>query len=134
MMSHIPFGYTIQNGMAVINEEEAVKFEKLFETYFSRLSLSGAAQKAGINATIHFLQVLADKRYVRDKFIRQLSPGHIQRASLNPPSHFNRSAVFVNIEEMEEIINFKFHVQCQIIYTMIDFSRQSMLIVLLRAR
>jgi hypothetical protein len=33
MMSHIPFGYTIQNGRAVVNEEEAVKIEKLFECF-----------------------------------------------------------------------------------------------------
>jgi hypothetical protein len=40
MMSHIPFGYTIQNGRAVVNEEEAVKIKKLFEAYLSGLSLS----------------------------------------------------------------------------------------------
>jgi len=44
MMSHIPFGYTIQNSRAVVNEEEAVKIEKLFEVYHSGLSLSEAAQ------------------------------------------------------------------------------------------
>jgi DNA invertase Pin-like site-specific DNA recombinase len=48
IMSHIPFGYTIQNGRAVVNEEEAVKIKKLFEVYLSGLSLSEAAQKAGI--------------------------------------------------------------------------------------
>jgi hypothetical protein len=48
IMSHIPFGYTIQNGRAVVNEEEAVMIEKLFEAYLSGLSLTEAAQKAGI--------------------------------------------------------------------------------------
>jgi hypothetical protein len=33
-MSHIPFGYTIQNGRAVVNEEEAVKIKKLFRFIF----------------------------------------------------------------------------------------------------
>jgi hypothetical protein len=69
IMSHIPFGYTIQNGRAVVNEEEAVKIKKLFEVYLSGLSLSEAAQKAGIkryHASV--ARMLADKRYVEDKF------------------------------------------------------------------
>jgi len=69
MMSHIPFGYTIQNGRAVINEEEAVKIEKLFEAYLSGLSLTDAAQKAGIKRYhTSVARMLADKRYVEDKF------------------------------------------------------------------
>ena len=69
MMSHIPFGYTIQNGRAVINEEEAVKIEKLFEAYLSGLSLTEAAQKAGIKRYhTSIARMLADKRYVEDKF------------------------------------------------------------------
>jgi hypothetical protein len=69
MMSHIPFGYTIQNGRALINEEEAVKIEKLFEAYLSGLSLSEAAQKAGIKRYhTSVARMLSDKRYVEDKF------------------------------------------------------------------
>lgn len=69
MMSHIPFGYIIQNGRAVINEEEAVKIEKLFEAYLSGLSLSEAAQKAGIKRYhTSVARMLSDKRYVEDKF------------------------------------------------------------------
>jgi len=69
MMSHIPFGYIIQNGKAVVNQEEAVKIKKLFEAYLSGLSLSEAAQKAGIkryHASV--ARMLTDKRYVEDKF------------------------------------------------------------------
>ena len=69
MMSHIPFGYTIQNGRAVINEEEAVKIEELFEAYLSGLSLTEAAQKAGIKRYhTSIARMLTDKRYVEDKF------------------------------------------------------------------
>jgi hypothetical protein len=69
MMSHIPFGYTIQNGRAVINEEEAVKIEKIFEAYLSGLSLTEAAQKAGIKRYhTSVARMLSDKRYVEDKF------------------------------------------------------------------
>ena len=48
MMSHIHFGYTIQNGRAFVNEEEAVKIEKQFEAYNYGHSFTEAAQKAGI--------------------------------------------------------------------------------------
>jgi hypothetical protein len=56
MMSHIPFGYAIQNGRAVVNEEEAVKIKKLFEAYLSGLSLTEAAKKRVLSATTHLLQ------------------------------------------------------------------------------
>jgi hypothetical protein len=69
MMSHIPFGYTIQNGRAVINEEEAVKIKKLFKVYLSGLSLSEAAKNAGIKRChTSIARMLSDKRYVEDKF------------------------------------------------------------------
>lgn len=69
MMSHIPFGYTIQNGRAVVNEEQAVKIKKLFEAYLSGLSLAEAAQKAGIKRYhTSIARMLTDKRYVEDKF------------------------------------------------------------------
>lgn len=69
MMSHIPFGYTIQNGRAVINEEEAVKIKKLFKVYLSGLSLTEAAKNAGIKRChTSIARMLTDKRYVEDKF------------------------------------------------------------------
>ena len=69
MMSHIPFGYAIKNGRAVVNEEEAVKIKKLFEAYLSGLSLAEAAQKAGIKRYhTSIARMLTDKRYVEDKF------------------------------------------------------------------
>ena len=69
MMSHIPFGYSIQNGRAVVNEKEAVKIKELFEAYLSGLSLSEAAKKAGINPYhTSIAKMLSDKRYVDDKF------------------------------------------------------------------
>ncbi len=69
MMSHIPFGYTIQNGRAVVNEKEAIKIKELFEAYLSGLSLTEAAKKAGIKRYhTSITRMLADKRYVEDKF------------------------------------------------------------------
>ena len=69
MMSHIPFGYTIQNGKAVVNEKEAVKIKELFGAYLSGLSLTEAAKNAGIKRChTSIARMLTDKRYVEDKF------------------------------------------------------------------
>ena len=47
-MGHTPFGYRIENGIAVIDEDAAGKLRKLYENYLSGLSLKDAASKAGI--------------------------------------------------------------------------------------
>jgi len=39
-MSHIPFGYKIEDGAAVICDEDAEKVKKLFKNYLLGLSLS----------------------------------------------------------------------------------------------
>lgn len=47
-MSHTPFGYQIENGKAVIDNEAAEKIKILFHSYLSGDSLTSAANKAGI--------------------------------------------------------------------------------------
>lgn len=48
MAAHIPYGYQIINGKAIINEEEAVKLNILFETCASGSSILSGIQKSGI--------------------------------------------------------------------------------------
>ena len=48
-MSHIPFGYKIEDGAAVICDEDAEKVKKLFKNYLLGLSLSQAAKESGLN-------------------------------------------------------------------------------------
>lgn len=45
---HTPYGYRIENGVAVIHEEEAAQIRKMYEGYLSGLSLISSAAKAGI--------------------------------------------------------------------------------------
>ena len=47
-MRHIPYGYKIENGMAVIDEEEAAMVRKFFDYYISGLALMAAAKKMGL--------------------------------------------------------------------------------------
>jgi hypothetical protein len=112
MMSHIPFGYTIQNGRAVVNEEEAVKIEKLFEAYLSGLSLTEAAKNAGIKRChTSIARMLTDKRYVEDKFY----PPIISRDTFEEVQLERRrraealGRIYEHKGNEKKCLNFKFH-------------------------
>ena len=112
MMSHIPFGYTIQNGRAVINEEEAVKIKKLFKVYLSGLSLSEAAKNAGIKRChTSIARMLSDKRYVEDKFY----PPIISRDTFEEVQLERRrraealGRIYEHKGNEKKCLNFKFH-------------------------
>lgn len=68
-MSHIPFGYRIENGKAVIDKEAAEQIKTLFQSYLSGDSLATAAKKAGIKA-FHsgIARILQNARYLGDEF------------------------------------------------------------------
>lgn len=68
-MPHIPYGYKIVEGKAVVDQMEASKLKELFNAYLSGLSLMDAAEKAGIkryHATI--ARMLTNKRYLGDEY------------------------------------------------------------------
>lgn len=47
-MGHTPYGYRIENGKAVVNEEQAAQIRKLYEGYLSGMALMEAAKVAGL--------------------------------------------------------------------------------------
>jgi hypothetical protein len=47
-MSHIPYGYRIENGKAVIDVEKAEQVRKLYKGYLSGLAYMPAAEAAGL--------------------------------------------------------------------------------------
>ena len=47
-MRVIPYGYRIENGMAVIDEEQAAVVRKFFSGYISGLALMNAAENVGL--------------------------------------------------------------------------------------
>ena len=72
-MSHIPFGYRIENGKAVIDEVTAEQVRNLFRNYLSGMTLVSAASEAGIetyHATVS--KMLANRRYLGDDFYPQI--------------------------------------------------------------
>lgn len=68
-MSHTPFGYRIENGKAVIDNDAAKQIRTLFQYYLSGDSLVTAAKKAGINGFHSGIgRILRNKRYLGDEF------------------------------------------------------------------
>ncbi|MBF4482282.1 MAG: recombinase [Dehalococcoides mccartyi] len=68
-MSHIPFGYRIENGIAVIDKAAAEQVKALFHSYLSGDSLKTAGQKSGIklfHAAIG--KMLKNPRYIGDAY------------------------------------------------------------------
>ena len=47
-MGHTPYGYRIENGKAVVNEEQAAQIRTLYEVYLGGLTLMEAAKAAGL--------------------------------------------------------------------------------------
>lgn len=47
-MKHIPYGYRIENGMAVVDKAQADTVRNFFDYYISGLALMAAAEKAGL--------------------------------------------------------------------------------------
>lgn len=68
-MGHTPYGYSIKNGCATINENEAGKIRKLYENYISGMALVKAAAAAGIE-TYHGTakRLMENRHYLGDDF------------------------------------------------------------------
>ena len=68
-MSHIPYGYRIENGKAVIDEKAAEQVRTLFDAYLSGDSMKTAAGKAGIKSFHAGIgRMLTNARYLGDGF------------------------------------------------------------------
>ena len=68
-MGHTPYGYRIENGCAVINEDEAAKIRNLYENYLAGMAQSKAAIEAGIEAYHSSAKRLMQNRhYLGDDF------------------------------------------------------------------
>lgn len=68
-MEHIPYGYRIENGKAVIDETAAGQVRRLFENYLSGDSLKKAAENAGITGNHGTIKLmLQNRRYTGDDF------------------------------------------------------------------
>lgn len=68
-MGHIPYGYKIKNGKAVLDTVKAKQIQILFEEYVSGRAIQEAGNKAGIERTHATLGRMLDRRlYMGDDF------------------------------------------------------------------
>lgn len=66
---HTPYGYRIENGVAVISEEEAEQVRKVYEYYLNGLALMKAAEEAGLHITHSSVKkMLRNAHYLGDDF------------------------------------------------------------------
>lgn len=73
MANHIPYGYRIENGVAVIDERQAEQVRTLFSGYLSGLGLVPAAKAAGLSL-FHSgaKRMLQNKHYLGDDFYPEI--------------------------------------------------------------
>ena len=68
-MGHTPYGYRIENGKAVIDEDAAAKIRKLYEAYLAGASFQAAANEAGIEVNhCGAKRMMANRHYLGDDF------------------------------------------------------------------
>lgn len=68
-MGHTPFGYRIENGKVVIDDEAAEQVKTLYQYYLSGDSLTTAAQKAGIKSYHAVIgKMLRNSHYLGDEY------------------------------------------------------------------
>lgn len=68
-MAHIPYGYTIVNGKAEVDDEQAETVRKLFDGYIAGLGLKPAAENAGLDIYHGSAgRMLRNTRYLGDEY------------------------------------------------------------------
>lgn len=68
-MSHVPFGYRIENGKAVIDEKKAAQVRKLYEGYISGIAYMPASEAAGLKIYhTGAKKMMQNKHYLGDDY------------------------------------------------------------------
>lgn len=66
---HMPYGYRIENGTAVVCKEQATQIRKIYEGYLGGLSLRGAAREAGLTLShASVKRMMQNPHYLGDEF------------------------------------------------------------------
>ena len=68
-MGHTPYGYRIENGIAVIDNDAADRLRNLYKNYLAGMGLMSAAAEVGIEAYHGSVKrLLSNKHYLGDDF------------------------------------------------------------------
>jgi hypothetical protein len=131
-MRIIPYGYRIENGLAVADENESKALQQAFEFYINGDSLETIANKLGINRYHSgILNLLVDKRYLGTDFYPTLINkelfDQVQMAHQNRMHQHSQPALLVKSAkvytdfEMEPIVQHLYnpYEQAQYLYSLI---------------
>lgn len=68
-MKHIPYGYRIENGLAVVEATEAAAVREFFNAYISGMALMAAAEKMGLKLYHGSAgRILRNEKYLGDDY------------------------------------------------------------------
>lgn len=68
-MGHTPFGYRIEQGRAVPDEEKSEALRQMLENYLGGMALKESAEKAGIKAThLQVKKMLQNRKYLGTEY------------------------------------------------------------------
>jgi hypothetical protein len=131
-MRIIPYGYRIENGLAVTDKNESKALQQAFKFYLNGDSLQAISNKLGIKRNPSgMLNLLADKRYLGTDFYPPLINNEIfdqvQKAHQDRKRHSSQSTLSVKPTkvcvdfEMEPIVQHSDdpYAQAQYIYSLI---------------
>lgn len=99
-MKHIPYGYRIENGMAVVDDAEADTVRKFFDYYISGLALMAAAEKAGLRLCHGSAgRMLRNVKYLGDDYY----PAIIDKATFDKAEEIrmSRAKALGRVRELE---------------------------------
>ena len=78
---HTPYGYRIENGMAVIDEKQAAQVKKLCKGYLKGLGLKEAAKEAGLDIYhASAMRMMLNRHYTGDEFYPPILDAETQAA------------------------------------------------------
>ncbi len=125
-MSHIPLGYEICDGKAVIAERNAEIVRQIFLNYISGMSLSESARAAGHPMTHSMVKRLLQRKcYIGDKFYPQIiEEGIYQKANVELAERAKKLNVNGRKRRKNPVIHTKF-VFSEILESQEDFKKQA---------
>ena len=77
-MAHIPYGYQIKNGQAIIIEDQAEQIRSLYHAFLKGLSIDLAGKEAGIPLSRTAVgKILANRVYLGDEYYQKIIEGSL---------------------------------------------------------
>ena len=108
---HIPFGYRIENGRAVINEKEAGQIREIYSGYLSGLSYINTAKEVGLDmGHTSVKNLLQHKRYLGDDFypaiidqetFEAVESERLRRLTNSPIKHYKKGTADIRPVQTE---------------------------------